>query len=103
MIVWQGLGFLVVLIPIIFLVLIGATAGTTQMTYGIETALILSAISIWLLGKKLNGGPGKVLIDPETNEEVVFKSKHTLFWIPMEWFAIAIAIASIFLFSTHFV
>ncbi|PCI53195.1 MAG: hypothetical protein COB34_08570 [Methylophilaceae bacterium] len=102
MIVWQGLGFLVMLIPIIFLGVIGATADMHHMTYSIETALMLSAITLWFLGKKLNGAPGKILIDPETNEEVVFKNKHTFFWIPMEWFAIAMAITVIFLVSIHF-
>lgn len=102
MIVWQGFGFLVVLIPIVFLGVIGATTATHHMTYSIEVALILSAITLWFLGKKLNGAPGKVLIDPETNEEVVFKNKHTFFWIPMEWFAIVLAILAVAFISTNF-
>jgi len=86
MIVWQGLGFLAVLIPMILIGLIG----------DMEIALLMSAFVVWFAGKKLNSKPGKVLIDPETNEEVEIKNKHTLFWIPMEWFAIVIMIIAVY-------
>ncbi len=96
MIVWQGFGFLVALIPIIFIGGINAIDASDTMTYGFEVALLLSAVTIWLLGRKLNSKQGKILIDPETNEPVEIKNKHTLFWIPMEWFAVLIAAFAIY-------
>lgn len=102
MIVWQGFWFLAALIPIILIGLIGAVDKGHSMTYGFELALIISAIAVWFVGKKLNGKQGKVLIDPETNEKVELKNKHTLFWIPMEWFSIVIAAFAIFGITMHF-
>ncbi|MFW5431719.1 MAG: hypothetical protein ACKE5M_00555 [Methylophilaceae bacterium] len=101
MIVWQGFGFLAALIPIILLVLFDM--GGTEMTYGTEAALIISAIVVYLVGRKLNSKPGKVLVDPETNQEVELKNKHTLFWIPMEWFGLVIAAAGCYTFIKHFI
>ena len=102
MIVWQGFGFLAVLIPVIFIGLLGAVNQSYSMTYSFELALIMSAIAVWFVGKKLNSKQGKILIDPETNQPVELKNKHTLFWIPMEWFSIIIAVIAIFGISTHF-
>lgn len=96
MIVWRGLGFLGVLIPIILLVILDMVDKTHKFQYGETVVLILSAIGTWFLGKKLNGAPGKVLIDPQTNQEVVLKDKHTLFWIPLEYFAFVWAVFAIF-------
>jgi hypothetical protein len=101
MIVWQGFGFLAALIPIIFIGVIGAIDETHTMTYGFEMALILSAVAVWFVGKKLNSKQGKILIDPETNAPVEIKNKHTLFWIPMEWFAVVIAAFAIYGVTTN--
>lgn len=100
MIIWQGFGFLAGLIPIVLLVLFDM--GETKMTYGTEAALFISAVLVYLVGKKLNSKPGKVLVDPETNEEVEFKNKHTIFWIPMEWFSLAIGALAIYTLVTSF-
>ncbi len=101
MIVWQGFGFLGALIPVILLVLFDM--GDTKMAFGTEAALIIAAVIVFFVGKHLNAKPGKVLIDPETNEEVELKSKHTLFWVPMEWFALVIAASGIYTFFKHLI
>lgn len=102
MIIWRGLGFLAVLIPMIFIGLIGSIDQSKTLGYGFEMALIMSAIAIWFIGKKLNNKPGKLLIDPKTNQQIEIKDKHSLFWIPMEWVSIVIAAFAIVGISKHF-
>lgn len=103
MIIWQGLGFLAALIPFVLLVLLSLFDKSNTFTYGNEIVLAISAIAVWLVGKKLNGTKGKVLIDPETKQEVLLKNKHTMFWIPMEWFGVLLGALALFVFSKHFV
>ena len=90
MIIWQGFGFLAVLIPIVVaIIFVFITPSNAEVTDAMLSAIfVVSAIVTWFTGKKLNSKPGKVLIDSETQEKVELKNKHTLFWIPMEWIAI---------------
>lgn len=103
MIIWQGFGFLAALIPFVLLVLLSLFDKSNTFTYGNEMVLAISAIAVWLVGKKLNSAKGKVLIDPETNKEVLLKNKHTLFWIPMEWYGLVLGALALFVLSKHFV
>lgn len=98
MIVWQGLGFLAVLIPALLLVLLGMIEKTMPVPHGNEIVTLLSAIAVWFIGKYLNSMPGKVLIDPETNQKVELKEKHTIFWVPMQWFSIILLAITVNLF-----
>ncbi len=106
MIIWQGFGFLVILVPIIYLVaLIALIFGLDKpefIFFGTGVAMALAAFTIWDVGNRLNRVPDKVLIDPETNEEVAFKRKHTLFWIPMQWFSIPAFMLAMLAISLHF-
>lgn len=76
---------------------------SNTFTYGNEIVLVISAIAVWLVSKKLNGAKGKVLIDPQTNKEVLLKEKHTMFWMPMEWYSVLLGALAIFVLSKHFV
>ncbi len=95
MIVWRGLGFLAVLIPMAVLLIFSSLGIDKNFSYSDGLIMLISAIIIWFVGRKLNTRPAKILIDPQTNQEVVFKDKHTIFWIPMEYSAIFWAIAAI--------
>ena len=104
-IVWQGLGFLGVVIPVGLIILVNLVFGkgfSENTPYLTELILILSAISIWFVGKHLNGMPGKELVDPKTNEVVVLKPRHSLFWIPLQWFSVVILAISVLVLSKHF-
>lgn len=102
MIVWQGFGFLAALIPAALLVFLGMLNPSSSFTHGTELALFASAVLVWFIGRKLNDSPDRVLVDPKTNEEVRLKSKHTLFWIPMEWTALLLAAAALYVFGKAF-
>lgn len=66
-----------------------------ESTWAMPGVFVLSAIVIALLGYKLNSKPGRILIDPETSEEVELKERHTLYGIAMQyWSVVLFAIAA---------
>lgn len=96
--IWQGYGFLAILIPFL-MSLVAQLASDSIMEQGFYTGhpllsvavLLASAVVVWVVGNKLNSAPGRVLMDPQTGEQIELKKKHTLFWIPMQWLSAAIA------------
>ncbi|MBG7619509.1 hypothetical protein I5R65_08525 [Herbaspirillum sp. AP02] len=98
LIIWQGLGFLAILIPVVISALAQATSDSI-FEHGFYTAhpmmqmvaLLIAAAAVWVLGARLNNQPGQILVDPKTGQQIEFKKKHTLFWIPMQWFSTVIA------------
>lgn len=92
MIIWQGFGILALIIPLLTSILC-AVMGVHNPGLG----AIIGAVIIGYLGYQLNNKPGRELIDPKTNQTVILKKKHALFWIPMQyiavfWFIIGIAL-----------
>jgi len=99
---WSGWGFLVPVIWIGFFVLTqaGLNAVIGPNTYESAEwpkllAGILSAVTIWFVGKRVNGEPGRTLIDKKTGHEFVFKPRSTFFFIPMEYWAVAVAVLAV--------
>lgn len=102
MFIWSGLGFLAALIPVAFFILCAVVFGIAgkdtaldNPMVGLATAALLSSAMVWWLGRKLNTAPGRELIDPNTNQRVILRRRHTMFWIPMEWWSIGIALIAI--------
>ena len=98
--IWTGWGILALFIPPVGIVL-GSLASHNILGVGdytvVKVAVIfLSSYALWVLGRKLNSSPERVLIDAKTGEEVRIKSRYTLFWIPMEWWSIAWAILGVY-------
>jgi hypothetical protein len=109
MIIWQGAGFIVAVIAFAMLVLTELSIESLfadekyYQTHGWPKllALALAGFIVLLIGKYLNRRGGKVLIEKETGKEVVLKSRHSLFFINVEyWGYILIALGVIFLFVT---
>jgi hypothetical protein len=101
MLIWQGLGFLAAIIPIVcyvlFSKLITATMGlayTNSHSWPGALATLIGAGCVWLIGKKFSG-PERSLVDPKTGQTVILKRKHTLFWIPIEYFAGVLVVVAI--------
>jgi hypothetical protein len=103
--VWRGFGFLV---PMVFAVaflsawgLMGylfGLAGLTNTTfqYAILTAsLLAAAVANWFIGRWFNRVPPRELIDPNTGQTVLMKSKNDLFFIPMEYWSIPVAMLAL--------
>jgi hypothetical protein len=94
MLIWKGYGFLVPLITffICFLMeysleLVFFKGYYSLQKWPISLALIIAAIPVWFLGKRLNKNSERILLDPKTGEEVKLVSTHSLFWIRMEYWA----------------
>lgn len=101
MIIWQGFGFLGALIPIgcyvLSAFLVRAVAGADYLTvhsWPGAFGTLVGAGLVWLIGEKLNG-PGRSLLDPQTGQTVVLRKRHTLFFIPLQMLAIALAVIAI--------
>lgn len=94
--VWQGLGAFALAIP--FLMVVVAFLAVTAI-FGAETAsrfgaavsgaaLLASSAILWTMAKRLAARPVRTLVDKETGEEVVLREQHTMFWIPIRYWAI---------------
>ncbi|HWM90841.1 MAG TPA: hypothetical protein VN493_08750 [Thermoanaerobaculia bacterium] len=52
-----------------------------------NVALIVAAVTIWGTGRSWNR-LRRLSLDCDSGEQLTFKPKHTLFWIPMEYWAL---------------
>jgi hypothetical protein len=104
LIIWQGFGFLGLLIPILFSA-VAQLATDAFFEKGFYTghpllataALLASSAVVWIVGVKFNSGPSQLLVDPKTGQQFEFKKKHTMFWIPMQWFSAVIAAMAMYI------
>ena len=107
LLIWKGWGILAVLIPVAFLILsqLGFDAiyskgfYETHSSWIVPLALLLSTPLIYFIGNKLNNKPGRLLTDPKTNEEIVLKDTHDLFWIPLQYWSFIIGIITIYMYT----
>ena len=97
MVIWQGAGFAGVLFPLIFV--FGGQYGLdavmgegyyTSHNWAPASLLALAAVAVWAFGSAVNRRPGRELVDPQTQEKVVLKERHTIFWIPLQYFSLVI-------------
>jgi hypothetical protein len=101
MIIWRGWGFLVIVIGALASLLVRFVSeavvgrGAVERNEGVllPLGLLLAALVIWPLGRRLNRGE-RVLRDEATGEQVVLRPNHSLFFIKMEhWAHIGVAVA----------
>ena len=96
MIIFHGWGILTVAIVVI---LGGAVTVTSAMALdaaglhefsgiGLALGLFVAAAVNWYAGRRLNGDPGRELVDRATGETVVLRRSHRLFFIPMQWWSL---------------
>ncbi|BCO10139.1 hypothetical protein GF1_25150 [Desulfolithobacter dissulfuricans] len=106
MIIWKGWGILAIVIPLLCSLgaqfIIDAIMGAgwyMEASWPMPLALALSAVFVFVTGKRLNNRPGKVFIDPESNEKVELRKSHSLFWIPLQYWSPVIIILAGWLFA----
>ncbi len=97
LIVWRGLGWLVPVLVIAALILtqlaVDAVYGQgfyTANAWPKQAAFIAAAVFVGLLGVFLNHMRRGLLIDEETGEVVGKAPSHTLFFIPVEYWAVIV-------------
>jgi hypothetical protein len=102
MLIWQGAGISAVLIPAIlgFIAQWGVDRCFGQgyaTAHGWQNAIawLIGGAIVWIVGTRLEKRPGKLLVDPNTGSNVELKGKHTLFWVPMKYWAIIWVVSSI--------
>jgi membrane protein YqaA with SNARE-associated domain len=102
-IVWQGYGPLAAVIPPIVgtasQMLVSHFTGNydawdDNVSTSSAVGFFLGGIAVWYLGRWLNNRPGKILIDPQTNEKTELKTPHTLYWVRMESWGIVWTVLS---------
>lgn len=101
--VWSGWGILV--LPIVFgtAVAVGAllqwvliAASRPDLAFlAFSVGLLAAAAVNWQIGRRLNSRPGRELLDPKTQQRVVLRRVHRLFWIRMEYWSVPVALAAI--------
>jgi len=101
MLIWQGWGGLVPLIVFLYALITEITVESIfndenyYQEHGYVMIIVgfLSSVTILGLWKWLGSKPPKILIDPETKEEIIFHEKHTFFFIDMKYWTIITFVA----------
>jgi hypothetical protein len=93
MLVWKGWGILGIIIPAALIFLTDAALGAAfgagyNRGMVVPGSLCFSSVLVWLIGRQLNAKPPRILTDTETGETVEIKPQHSIFWIPLHWFAL---------------
>ena len=109
MLVWSGLGFLV---PVVAFGCLMATELLVEAAFHDDryyqahswpklVGFVASAAIACVVGRSLKRRLGRVLVDPETGEEVVVGGDHTFFFIPVAYSPpILLVVGLIFAFVT---
>ena len=68
--------------------------------YGV--ALLISAACCWYVGQYFHKRHAKVLLDPKTGKEVVLRTSHSFFFVPIRWWGPVLAIIAVVCFVKEF-
>ena len=109
-IIWTGKGYLVFVIvfgcSLIANLIFNAEVGPgyyDHHKWPFAVSLLVSAAICWPLGDYLRKGSDRMVIDKQTGREfVINQSRHTLFWIPMRWWAPILTVGAVILFAIEF-
>jgi hypothetical protein len=110
MIIWQGRGFLVAVIIFGFSLLLNLIFNATygegyydHHKWPFALSLVNSAILCWFLGNHLRKKSDRVVVDKLTGKEfVINQSRHTLFFIPMQYWGPILLVCAATLFGIEF-
>ena len=88
MIIWKGYGILAVLIPLPLMISCGFLMGANGVGYLVGG--VVSAVPLWFLGRRLNREVSQEYTDSNTGKRVQILAPpgHTLYFIPMQYWAI---------------
>ncbi len=96
MIFWKGWGIIGIIFPIAIaavLASLGFSDENSNWFYFI--GLTISAVPIWFIGKRLNRDKDEIMINETTGERFRLGNRHTLFFIPLQYYAVVYPILGI--------
>jgi hypothetical protein len=96
MIIWSGFGFLVLPIVIAGIYLSGLLTGQLASDpdyydlhgWPMGVGIALSGVACWFIGRRMHASGSQTLIDPKTGGTVVLHRRHSLFFIPVQWWVV---------------
>lgn len=96
MLVWQGLGAFVFVVPffvwlgsqLVATSVAGADAPSVHGQLIAAIALLISAGPVWLLARRFDARPGWQVIDKATGHEVTIRQRHAMFFVQMRYWAV---------------
>ncbi|MGE4319582.1 MAG: hypothetical protein AB7E96_11860 [Deferribacterales bacterium] len=102
MIIYRGKGYLGLLIPAVFVVVVNLTVDAVMgdgyyKDHGIIPALtvMLSGVTVWFTGKSLNSAEARELMDMKTREVIVIREVHSMFGIPLNFVGLILVLMGI--------
>lgn len=108
MVIWQGFGFLV---PVILMAVFAAAQWFTDSWLGSGYydghgapqffATALAAALVTGIGLYLRGRGQRLVVDKQTGQELVLRPRHTLFFIPMEFWGLILLAVGVVLAFRH--
>ena len=95
--IWTGWGVILIFIPILLMLFSYLLGLNTDNDFILGIVLLISGALMWFLGKRINIGEEKTYIDVETQEQIQVstKNRHTLFFIPIHYWGILVALFGI--------
>lgn len=102
MLIWRGWGILVIVLAGVCvigtqLIVEAALGDGAYQGWMTGVGLVLVAIPVWFIGRRLNGRPGRTLVDQATGQQVMLRARHDLFFVKMEYWAPVLAIGGVLL------
>lgn len=107
MIVWKGWGILVLPIVALFgllsrgitVELLHVPEQSLQSNIAFAISFFFSAIIVWFLGRRFNHkSDGRIMVDKETGEEFKMGTRHSFFFIKMEYWAFILPVIGVIYF-----
>ncbi len=86
MIVWKGRGILAIIVFIAMMFLFISILPERYSDLSFVFSFFISGAFSWIFGNKWNKREERILIDEKSGQKFKFKSKHELFWIPLQYF-----------------
>lgn len=108
MLIWKGWGILALVIPLVCSWTAEAILNHyygpgfyQECVFAMPLVLAGAALPVWGVGLRLHKQPGRILIDPESHEQVELKPQHSMFWIPLRYWSPVILILSLWMYLAN--
>lgn len=96
MILWKGWGIIGIVFPVLVAALLASLGFSDENgRWYYLIGLTLAAIPVWFIGKHLNRDKDEVFTNEKTGQQYKLGNRHTLFFIPLQYYAIVYPILGV--------